>query len=216
MLKNRQLILCIFALISFIPLYGQQPKTPKNKIKNKINNQRYWSVGYTGHQITHPGLTFSYERGFRTHEILKTKYVKRKDLIRKKRKLTEWIVAPSLGFWIHPKNTTGILLDTELKNRRTKSKGFQWNYGIGAGLLQQFRNGKTYVSNENHTDFEIKNLAGEMAFQTNIFIALGRNNTFVEKRNWNWEFKKKIMLQAPHGTGIRIHFFWMLNVYKPF
>jgi len=125
---KKHLFLLLFSFLSAISFGQNNPF--------RINNL---SVGYYGHYLFHPGMKIGTQYNVKTWQKEK-----------EKKKYTKTIeknvfLSPQIGFYTHPKNHSGLLVNLEFGYQTLKTKrGFYQAYSIGLGSLTHYNSGTTY------------------------------------------------------------------------
>lgn len=160
------------------------------------------SVGYFGHYGFHPGLKIGTQYDWKTWEKQKEKKkgpkVKTKSLF----------VSPQIGFYTHPGNHTGLLLNADFGYQRIKEKrGFYSAYSIGLGYLTQFNAGTTYVTDSNGS-ITAKKFASRAYFLPTLNMEFGQKVN--EKIGWYSKFS--LGSRLGYNTGVSAETFVELGV----
>ncbi len=131
--KNKMKKLSLILLLVGI---GLSAKAQSDFLENKPIN-----VGYFGHYYLHPGIKIGTQYDWKSWEKRKEK--KKKTVVKNK----SLFISPQIGFYVHPKNHSGLLVNADFGYQRVKQKhGFYQAYSIGLGYLTQFNAGTTYVN----------------------------------------------------------------------
>ena len=101
------------------------------------------SVSYWGYHIFHPGLKIGTQYHLKNWN--KNKAHRNGDLLKHK----TLFLNPELEIYLHAKNHTGLLLNTNLGIEVSKNeRKFYKSYSLGLGYIRQFNAGTTYVLEE--------------------------------------------------------------------
>ncbi len=215
---KKEITLCLLFLFSSLGIFAQvEGKIErKKKTKERIEKTASLSAGYFGQGITQPGLKIGLDYPLITTVKRVERYNRDGELYKTKVRKVEYFAGAHIGGFYHAKSETGLLLDVELGRRKVKTKGTKRSFGIGTGVLQTFRNGPTFSTSSTGTGFDQRAAAGQTSWQANIFLALGKDNFFIGRKNMNWEIKYKLLAQFPFGTAVGIRNFFEFSLAYPF
>lgn len=160
------------------------------------------SIGYFGHYYFHPGIKIGTQYDWREWE--KRKERKKKTVLKSK----SLFISPQLGFYVHPKNHSGLLINADFGYQRVKdTRGFYSAYSIGLGYLTQFNAGTTYVSNDDGS-ITTKKFASRGYFMPTL------NMEFGQQINEKMGYYSKFTLGAklPYNTGFSAETFIELGM----
>jgi hypothetical protein len=143
--------------------------------------------GYFGNTVTHPGLVLEFE----SERIISDK--------------ASLPVRVDLGFYVHPRNHSGLFVDVSYGFRRYFKSGFFLEESIGFGILETFVNSDgTFSVDENGTATETSS-ANPPDFMPSITLGLGYNLTKDSgKSNLIW-LRPKLSWQIPEKTSSVYH-----------
>ncbi|MCG8576672.1 MAG: hypothetical protein MI810_17470 [Flavobacteriales bacterium] len=162
----KKIILALLLFGSYLPSTAQS-----NSDKNEII-----SVSYFGHYGFHPGLKVGAQYSLKDWK--KTKERKEKTKIKNK----SLFISPQVGFYVHPGNHSGLLLNADLGYQRKKEhSSFYSAWTIGLGYLTQFNAGITYVQEQNGS-ITAKKWASRMYFLPTLNYEIGQQLN--EKIGW--------------------------------
>ena len=131
------------------------------------HNSMPLQVSYFGHYVFHPGVKIGTEYSFKSWEKRKG----RKHVFTKKKSL---FISPQVGFYVHPKNHSAFLANSEVGYNRVKDKRNTFiSYSFGLGYLTQFNAGATYFENENG-EIRTKKIGAKGYFFPTINFGFGK------------------------------------------
>lgn len=148
--------------------------------QNDFWNRKPISVSYFGHYYFHPGLKIGTQYDYKSWEKVKE---------RKKRTITKsksLFFSPQVGFYVHPKNHSGLIFNVDVGYQRVKDRfGFYSAYSIGLASNTQFNSGTTYVEN---ADGSIDGFGGASRtyFMPSVNLEFGQQLT--DKMSWYSKF----------------------------
>lgn len=159
---------------------------------------RSWgvAVGYYGETITHYGLKVGVERSFHQWS-----HVKRSGRI----KTYDVIGGLALAAFRHPYNHYGLIAQTELGLRRTKSRGAVFEVGLSGGYLRTVLDGETYQVADNGSLARIR-FAGRNALLVGLYTAWGKDFSRTTNLPLLCRIKPALLLQTPYNTGVLLRF----------
>lgn len=169
---------------------------------SEFKQQKPVSVGYFGHFIFHPGIKIGTQYDFKEWETRKER--NKKTIIKNK----SFFVSPQLGFYSHPKNHSGLLLNVDVGYQRIKAKhGLYSAYSIGLGYLTHFNSGMTYVAESNGA-IKAKKYASRGYFLPTI------NYEFGQKINdkMGWYSKISVGAKVWYNTRVSVESFTELGM----
>lgn len=160
------------------------------------------SISYFGHYYLHPGLKVGTQYDWRSWE--KRKERKKKTVVKQK----SLFISPQVGFYVHPLNHSGLLINADFGYQRIKEKrGFYAAYSIGLGYLTQFNAGITYV-NEPDGSITAKKFASRGYFMPTLNMEFGQQVN--EKITWFSKFSMGTKLA--YNTGLSAETFLELGM----
>ena len=158
------------------------------------------NVSYFGENGLHSGLKLGVEKSIFEKEKTKDRWFEnRNSKIGSKTKIRNVVLSPSVGFYNHANNHTGLFLNAEFLYRRTKTRrGFYYDAGFGLGYLQRIYNIPTYELGSGTEPYQFT-LAGQAQFMPTIFAAFGQNLFYRKEINIGWFVKPQLMFLMPYG-----------------
>ena len=158
------------------------------------------NVSYFGENGLHSGLKLGVEKSIFEKEKTKDRWFEnRNSKIGSKTKIRNLVLSPSVGFYNHANNHTGLFLNAEFLYRRTKTRrGFYYDAGFGLGYLQRIYNIPTYELGSGTEPYQYT-LAGQAQFMPTIFAAFGQNLFYRKEINIGWFVKPQLMFLMPYG-----------------
>lgn len=160
------------------------------------------SIGYYGHYFLHPGIKIGAQYDWKTWETQKQR--KKKTVVKTK----SLFVSPQVGFYVHPKNHSGLLINADIGYQRIKQRrGFYTAYSLGLGYLTQFNAGATYVA-EDDGSITAKKFASRAYFMPTL------NAEFGQKINpkIGWFSKFSVGSKLFYNTGVSAEVFMEMGV----
>ncbi|RYC66620.1 hypothetical protein [Spirosoma sordidisoli] len=145
-------------------------------------------LGYYGETVTHYGLKVAYERPVWGHVNVRNQATK------------QFLIAPSLAAYRHPKNHIGFILSPELTYRRVGRRGGLFDLCVAPAYFRYFLDGTTYQAKADG-DFERVRLAGGSAFMPTVSVGVGRDLSVKHHLPLSWYTRLNLMQQRPYNTG---------------
>ena len=143
--------------------------------------------GYFGHTVTHPGVVFELER---------------------ERMFSENASLPvrlDLGFYVHPRNHTGLFLDLNFGFRRYFKSGLFLEESVGIGILQSFLHSDAVYQVDEGGRVSEASRAYSPDFMPSLTLGIGYNLTKgAGTQNLIW-LRPKLYWQVPHKTTATFH-----------
>ncbi|MFK8045901.1 MAG: hypothetical protein AB8B72_10435 [Crocinitomicaceae bacterium] len=170
-----------------------------------FSQEKLWSnnplqVSYFGHFGLHPGIKLGTEFSVKNWEK------ERKN--DKGIKLKQYLISPQIGFYTHPGNHSGLIVQAEFSKRTEKvDKRFYYSYGAGFGYVMQINPSDTYIFNDNGEITE-KNMTSRSYFMPSLHIETGL------KLNSKMSVYNKITLasKVKYNTGFTLEPFYELGI----
>jgi len=154
------------------------------------------SVSYFGQGYSHYGVKIGTEYPLWTKEKLKTK----KNLIEiNKNKLV--FVTGNIGCYIHKRNNVGLFVNSEIGYRKTRNKGFKYEFLFGLGYLHTFLQGDTYEVYDNGSVKKVL-LAGRSSLMTSLSCGLGYDFDYYYHKHFSLFLKPGFFVQYPFNTAL--------------
>jgi len=116
------------------------------------------NVSYFGETITHPGIEIGYENTF----------------------FKSFNFTVSIGVYTHPRNHTGLFLNSGINWRHTFPIGYSMEFGVGIGYLHTWEIGGDKYIVDDSGNVSIKPKSGYPRFMPSIKLGL-----------IGWDFRKK-------------------------
>ena len=156
------------------------------------------SIGYFGHNYSHPGIKIGTQYDWREWERRKER--KRGEVVKKK----SLFVSPQIGFYVHPKNHSGLLINADFGYQRLKTKrGFYSAYSIGLGYMTQFNSGTTYEAQDDGS-IKTKKFASRAYFMPSLNMEFGQK---INER-FGWYSKFTLGSKLFYNTGVSAETFF--------
>ena len=149
----------IFFCMHILVLANPMDAQPENESASTAH------LSYFGESITHPGLKFGFEfilSGKNAHTKTNGKIVYR-----------QLTISPNIGIYYHPRNHTGVFINSEIGYRIIRQKGLMAQISAGAGYQRTFLAAKTYKINE-QGEIQRIYLAGSNQLMPCMNVTLGK------------------------------------------
>jgi hypothetical protein len=144
----------------------------------------YWSVGYFGEMVSHPGLKVAAHFNLKSTEKIK----KQKKIV----KTLEW--SPAIYGFHHRRYQTGIILMPEITAKRINQKGNFWMVSIGAGYLRTFVP-NTFSLQENGNVEKV--IAGQNQLALSLSAGFGHRFQRPGLQQLSWHFQPQFIYALP-------------------
>lgn len=184
----------LFLIITFI-LSIHQVFAQDTLLNSKIQGI---SISYFGEYLTHYGIKIGTEYSLKITN--KTK-IKRNSKEIPKRK--EHFITGNIGSYVHKRNHVGLFINSEIGYRRTRNKGFKYEFLIGVGYLHTFLQGDTYTVSDDGAVDKV-NLAGQSNLMIPISCGLGYDFNYHYKKPFSLSLKSGFFIQYPYSHAIVI------------
>ncbi len=138
--------------------------------------------GYFGQTITHPGVVLEaeLERMFSENASLPIRL--------------------DVGYFVHPRNHTGLFADLNAGFRRYYNSGLFLEEGVGIGVLQSFLHSDAVYQVDDSGNVSEASRANPVEIMPSITLGIGYNLTQGSgKQNLIW-LRPKLYWQMPHKT----------------
>ncbi len=109
----------------------------------------------------------------------------------------------NIGSYVHKRNHVGLFINSELGYRKTRNKGFNYEFLIGVGYLHTFLQGDTYTVDDNG-DVEKVHLAGQSNLMIPLSFGLGYDFNFHYKKPFSLCLKPGFFIQYPYNHALAI------------
>ncbi len=185
-----RLFLFVALILSIHQVFSQE-----TLLNNKIQGI---SISYFGEGLTHYGIKIGTEYSLKITN--KTK-IKRNSKEIPKRK--EHFLTGNIGSYIHKRNHVGLFINSEIGYRKTRNKGFKYEFLIGIGYLHTFLQGDTYTVSDNG-DVEKVNLAGQSNLMIPLSFGLGYDFNLHHKKPFSLYLKPGFFIQYPYNHALVI------------
>ena len=180
----------IFLVFIFSDAFGQ----------DTLQNHRFSGIwlSYFGENYAHYGLKITTELPLLTKNKVKTK---NSGKIVNKRK--EIFITGNIGGYFHKRNNIGVFIGSELGYRKTRKKGFKYEFLLGLDYLHTFLQGDTYeVSNDGNVK-RVK-LAGQSNLMIPISIGFGYDLNYYYKKPISVSIKPGFFIQYPYNIAVAV------------
>ena len=158
--------------------------------KSKIHPD-YFSVGYFGEKVFHPGLTGNISYMF---------FIGKDSLIKRNR------LDYGLGFsgYIHPENHIGLQIKPQLAYYHLFGKTFELGLKTEIGYMRRFYQGETLEVSDNE---EINNvgIAGQNALAAGIYLSIGQNFWILKSKPFRWFIESGAFWEYPYNRYSLVH-----------
>jgi hypothetical protein len=155
-----------------------------------LDAQRHVNIGggYFGQTITYPGLVLEVEMEHMFSE--RTSLPLRMDV----------------GFYVHPRQSTGVFLDLNAGFRRYFKSGLFLEESVGLGLLQSFLHSDAVYAVDDSGNVSETSRSNPPEFMPSVTFGVGYNLTQGSgKQNLIW-LRPKLYWQVPHKTVSAFNF----------
>lgn len=152
-------------------------------------------AGYFGENVTHYGFSVGYGYSLYDRPIFNDR--------RGKIKLHQLYVEPNLSFFVHPNNQFFMGLLPDLGYKFTTHTNWNFQLGIGAGVVRTFYNAETFEADGNG-GFEKIKLAGKWSLGTTISAGFGKAID-----------KKKLLVLCSQFRLVNEHFYNQKTLLRP-
>jgi hypothetical protein len=151
----------------------------------------YFSIGYFGEKIFHPGITVS---------IANMALIDNDSLVKRNR----LDYGLSLVGYIHSKNHVGLHFKPQLTYYHLFDKSFEVGLKAEMGYMRRFYPGETFEVSDNG---EIKKLwlAGQNAFIFGTYISFGQNYWVFKNRQFRWFIEIGAFWEYPYNGYSLMH-----------
>jgi hypothetical protein len=137
-------------------------------------------VGYFGQTLTHPGVVLEAEIEYKYSEVASIP------------------LRLDVGFFVHPRNQTGLFLDLNTGMRRYFKSGLFLEESIGIGILQSFIHSEGVFKVDESGSVTEASRANPVDFMPSLTLGIGYNLTrHSGKQNLIW-LRPKVYWQLPH------------------
>jgi hypothetical protein len=151
----------------------------------------YFSIGYFGEKVFHPGLTGN----------IGYSYFISKDSLLNRNRLDFGL---GLAVYIHFKNHFGIQFKPQFAYYHIFRSSFELGIKTEIGYIRRIYQGETY---EVTNDGEVKKvqLAGQNSLIYGAFVSLGQNFSVMQNRKFRWFIELGAFWEYPYNNYILMH-----------
>jgi len=136
--------------------------------------------GYFGHTLTHPGIVLEGEMEYMYSDNASLP------------------IRLDVGFFVHPRNQTGLFLDLNAGFRRYFKSGLFLEESVGIGVLQSFLHSDGVFQVDESGGISEGSIVNPVDFMPSLTLGIGYNLTQDSgKQNLIW-IRPKIYWQLPH------------------
>jgi hypothetical protein len=185
-----RLFIPLVSSLIFSNIYGQD--TFQNHRLNGIG------ISYYGENISHYGLKIATEFPVLVKDKLK---VKDNDKIINKRK--EIFITGNIGGYVHKRNHLAVFIGSEIGYRKTRKKGFKYEFLLGLGYLHTFLQGDTYEVSDDG-DVKKVNFAGQSNLMIPFSLGFGYDFNFFYKKPISVSIKPGFFIQYPYNIAVAV------------
>jgi hypothetical protein len=182
----------IFLLLTTIKINAQDSLVSDQRKIKGLN------ISYFGEYLTHYGLKIGIEYPIWIKEKVKTKKSSKEI---PKQKLI--FISGNIGGYFHKRNHIGIFVNSEIGYRKTRLRGFRYEFLIGLGYFHTFLQGDTYEVNDDGSVERIP-LAGQANLMIPISAGIGYDFKFCYNKPFNLYLKPGFFIQYPYNLAIAI------------
>jgi hypothetical protein len=168
--------------------------------QDTLRNHKFNGIGvsYYGEYFSHYGLRITTELPLLTKDKVKTKNSgkivnKRKDVF----------ITGNIGGYFQKRNNIGILIGSELGYRKTRKKGFKYEFLFGLDYLHTFLQGDTYEVGEDGDVKRVK-LAGQSNLMIPFSVGFGYDFNYYYNRPISVCIKPGFFIQYPYNIAVAI------------
>ena len=168
--------------------------------QDTLRNHNFSGIGlsYYGENFSHYGIKITTEFPLLTSDKVKTKNSGK--IVNKRRDI---FINGNIGGYFHKQNNVGVFIVGELGYRKTRKKGFKYEFILGLGYLHTFLQGDTYEVNDNG-DIKRVRLAGQSNLMIPISIGLGYDFNYNYKKPISMSIKPGLFIQYPYNIAVAV------------